>query len=518
MIKLPAAAIWLIACAAFSQTISADRMRADLQFLSSDALEGRLSLRRGSEVAMQWIAAEFAKSGLKPGVGESFLQEFPLLEFRTDRKETCLIIGKRRETVTSQFPDDIDVRGAVVFAGFGITAPEFGYDDYAGLDARGKIALVFDHEPQEDDPRSIFNGTGNTRHAASRVKALNAQRHGAIAVLLANEPNRKHPSNAQRMARVPGSQAGSVRIAPQALADGEIKIPLASISEALAADLLRASGRQPGELQAAIDRSGKPQSMALPDTQVELRVVNEERRRGTAANVIGLLEGSDPELRKETIVFSAHYDHNGTAGSSVFPGADDNGSGTVAVVELARVFAGAAKRPKRSLLFAVFAAEERGLLGSYYYAVHPLRPIETTRAVINFDMIGRNETPSSQTDGLIQIAPDTSNELNLIGTINSPDYREVVEAANRRVGLSLNYKWDRDAALNIFQRSDQFPFTLRNVPAVWWFTGFHPDYHQPSDKVEKINFRKMEKITRLAYLAGEALADGTSVPRFVARP
>jgi Predicted aminopeptidases len=118
-----------------------------------------------------------------------------------------------------------------------------------------------------------------------------------------------------------------------------------------------------------------------------------ERRRALTANVIGMLEGSDPELKKETIVFTAHYDHDGASDTAIFHGADDNGSGTVGVVELARAFAAAPSRPKRTLLFAIFAAEERGLLGSYYYAAHPLRPLDTTRAVINFDMIGRNETP-----------------------------------------------------------------------------------------------------------------------------
>jgi hypothetical protein len=133
-------------------------------------------------------------------------------------------------------------------------------------------------------------------------------------------------------------------------------------------------------------------------------------------------------------------------------------------------------------------------------------------------MIGRNETPSTQTDGLIEIAADTSNELNLIGVINSPEYRAVVERENARVGLKLNYKWDADAALNIFQRSDQFPFALHDIPAVWWFTGFHPDYHQPTDTVDRINFAKMEKILKLAYLTGWAFADGANAPRFVANP
>jgi Zn-dependent M28 family amino/carboxypeptidase len=146
-----------------------------------------------------------------------------------------------------------------------------------------------------------------------------------------------------------------------------------------------------------------------------------------------------------------------------------------------------------------------------------LRPLAATRAVINFDMIGRNEAPSRQTDGLIEISTDTSNELGLIGTINSPAYRAVVERENREVGLKLNYKWDHDAALNIFQRSDQFPFALHNIPAVWWFTGFHPDYHQSTDTVDKINFDKMVRILRLAYRTGWSFAN-EDTPAFLEKP
>jgi Zn-dependent M28 family amino/carboxypeptidase len=290
------------------------------------------------------------------------------------------------------------------------------------------------------------------------------------------------------------------------------------VSDAIAESLLSATGKKASALQSSIDGNLKPQSQPLGDVRASLRVVLEERRRGVSSNVIGLLEGSDPALRAETIVFSAHHDHDGVWDEKMFPGADDNGSGTVGVMELARAFAASSAKPKRSLLFAIFAAEERGLLGSYYYVAHPLRPLATTRAVINFDMIGRNETASQQTDGLMKIAPDTSNELNLIGTLNSPAYRAQVERHNRDVGLNLNYKWDDDAALNIFQRSDQFPFSLRDIPAVWWFTGFHPDYHQTTDTVEKINFAKMVKILRLAYETGRAFADSGDVPTFVARP
>src|SRR5262245_24761914 len=416
------------------------------------------------------------------------------------------------------FPHETTVNAPVVFAGYGITAPEFNYDDYRGVDVKGKIALVFDHEPQENDLKSVFNGVGNTRYANSRLKVINAQKHGAVGALLVSEPNRKHPSNQERLARIPGILDRITRNAQQALADSETKIPLLTVSDALAAKLLEPTVKKPGELQSAIDATLKSHSESLADTNVEMRIVNAEHRRAMSHNVIGLIEGSDPSLKDETIIFSGHYDHDGVREGKIYYGADDNGSGTVGVIELARAFAKNPAKPKRSLLFAVFAAEERGLLGSYYYSTHPLRPIDKTRAVINFDMIGRNETPSAQTDGLVEIAADTSNELNLIGVINSPDYRVVVERENQRVGLKLNYKWDNDAALNIFQRSDQFPFALHDIPAVWWFTGFHPDYHQPTDTVDRINFVKMEKILKLAYLTGWAFADGASAPRFMAKP
>jgi hypothetical protein len=512
--------------AAGFREIQVRNLKADTTFLASEALEGRRSLERGSEVAIQFGAAEFAKAGLKPLRGDSYLQPVPLIEYRVDPQGTGVTLlraGARRtweygKDVWGGAPDEVTVSGGVVFAGYGITAPEYHYDDYAGIDARGKIVLIFDHEPQETLPASVFNGVGNTRHANSLVKLLNAQRHGAVGVLLAGEPNRKHPSTQERMARIPGGAVRMRRLAPQALADSPARIPLLSVSDAVAAELLRPSGRTPSELQAAIDADLKPASTPLAGVQVEMRIVLEDRHRGVSANVLGMLEGGDPALKRETVIFCAHYDHDGRWDGALHPGADDDASGAAAVLELARAFAANPAPPKRTVVFALWAAEERGLLGSYYYVAHPWRPLETTRAVINFDMIGRNEAPSPQTDGFIHIAEDTSNELNLIGTNYTPGYRAAVERWNRLIGLDLNYKWDKDAALNVFQRSDQFPFALRDIPAVWWFTGFHPDYHQTTDTADKINWVKMEKIVRLAYLAGWEFADGGAPPRFVANP
>ena len=500
----------------FAAIQSAD-LKRDLEYLTSPALQGRLSLEKGSEEAVHWIAKEFEKAGLKPLKG-SYLQPVRVIQYETDRQGSGITVRRNGAAETYQAPDavvnfprNIEASGDVVFAGFGITAPELEYDDYAGIDAHGKVVLVFDHEPQENDPGSRFNGKGSTRYAGAYAKALNAQQHGAIGVLVVAEPNRQHLSNAERLAKV-RNPAQRARIASQALADGAITIPMFTISEKIAGDLLDGQSKA---LQTAIDAKLQPQSKELAGLKIDLKVVDTAVREATTYNAVGLIEGSDPRLKDETIIFSAHYDHDGPApDGKYYPGADDNGSGTVGVVELARAFAKNDIKPRRSLLFIVFAAEERGLLGSYYYVAHPLRPLEKTRAEINFDMIGRDETASRQTEGVIDIAPDTTNELNLIGTNYSPDYRATVERANNLIGLKLNYKWDQEPALNIFFRSDQYPFTLRDVPAVWWFTGFHPDYHQTTDTIEKIDFAKMEKILKLAFVAGFDFGDQPEPPKF----
>jgi hypothetical protein len=513
--------------------IQAAHLKADLTFLASEPLGGRLSLDRGSEIAIQWIASEFDKAGLKPLAGGSFLQTVPLIEYRPDRQLSRMVLyhqGKqeifRAPDAFGGFPRDTNVRGSVVFAGFGITAPELKYDDYAGIDARGKLVLIFNHEPQENDAKSVFAGTGNTRWANNRAKMLNALGHGAVGVLTMADPNHPRQPQQQTPAQPQQQQGGrggrggggaAFQRPTQALAD-EPAIPVFTLSEKVSAMLFEAAGKKSSGVQTGIDATLKPASFAIPGVEIELSTVNSSHRRANSANVIGMIEGSDPQLRQETIIFSAHYDHDGPApAGGFFPGADDDGSGTVGVVELARAFSTNPVKPKRSVLFAVFAAEERGLLGSYYYVAHPLRPLAGTRAVINFDMIGRNEAHTNATRGRIEIAEDTSNEMNLVGTNLSPDYRSAVERANSAIGLKLNYKFDADASQNVLFRSDQYPFLLRDIPAVWWFTGFHPDYHQTTDTADRINYPKMEKILKLAFMTGFEFADGRP-PAFAAVP
>ena len=509
-------------------SIQPARLKADLTFLSSDPLDGRRSLQPGSEIAIQWIASEFAKAGLKPLTGDSYLQPVPLIEFTPDRNLTSLVLHRAGQSekftgsdALANYPDEASLSGAAVFAGFGITAPELNYDDYTGIDAKGKIVLIFNHEPQEGDANSVFNGKGNTRYNNANYKLGNARKHGAIAVLTMPDPNHEGPQRGAPAAAPAGrggrgqQAAQRPRIPTEALADGGPGIPAFAISATVSDALFAAAGKKATEVQAAIDGRLAPAAFVIPGISIDLQTATSERRRANSYNVAGLIEGSDPVLKAETIVFSGHFDHDGSGPQGIYHGADDNGSGTVGVVALAHAYASNPVKPRRSLLFIVFAAEERGLLGSYYYAAHPLRPLDTTRAQINFDMIGRNEAADPRV--ITTISPDTTNELGLIGTHYSPDYREVVERYNKTVGLKLTYKWDLDSYNQILFRSDQYPLLQHDIPAVWWFTGFHPDYHQVTDTVEKINFEKMAKILKLAYLSGFEFADSSGTPKLQPR-
>jgi hypothetical protein len=533
-------------------TLTQDGLRHDVSFLASDHLQGRLSMQPGDDLAVQWISGQFAKANLDPiAIKASGLpgyeQSFKIIEYRADRANTAITLsrgGKPTEVwhapeAFGAFKTPIDITAPVVFAGFGITAPEMKYDDYAGIDATGKIVLIFDHEPQEDNPQSDFYGTGNTKYATARVKVLNAQAHGAVGVILVAEPNRKHPTNAERAARIGGSITRTSPLPLQAIADDEVVIPTVTVVDDVAKALLATSGKLGSELQTKIEANLTPQSMELKDTTLTLHLRNTSTSEGRISNVVGLLKGSDPRLAAETIIISAHHDHDGmtpcapgkegvdqagqplAAGSEcndIWHGADDNASGTAGVIALARAFAANGTKPKRSILFVVFAGEERGLLGSYWMAAHPLRPLSKTKAMINFDMIGRDEKASPQTDGLIEVPADTANRLNLVGAEYSPDYALIVNDENHNIGLTIDDRFDHENALNVLFRSDQFPFLLRNVPAMWWFTGFHPDYHHITDTAEKIDYAKMTKILQLAYLTSWRFSTDDGTPKFIADP
>ena len=499
-----------------------NQVRADLDFLTSGVLAGRASLTPEADIAARYIAAEFQKAGLAPANADSYLQRFPLVAYRADLARRGLTLGRAGRVKAfdggsdflGSFYRDVDIKAPVVFAGYGITAPEYGYDDYANLDVKGKIVLIFDHEPQEADPRSIFNGEGHTLHAGRWMKVANARRHGAIGLLIGNGPLH-HTSGAFSNKQTVGASLSLRASAPPQALDDPDQIPVFLISDITFAELLLPTHDSPRQLQEQIDSGLKPYSSLLADTTVEMSVANAEQHRGVSMNAVGFLEGSDPNLKGDTVILTAHYDHLGIQNGRLYPGANDNASGTAAVMELARIFGRQEVRPKRSLLFIVFGSEEQLMLGSFFYTGHPLRSLERTRAVINLDMIGRNEAHIAQNEGHLQIPADTTNEINLVGSFYSPALRSIILREDRRVGLQLDTKYDSDRTLNALFRCDHLPFLIAHVPAVWFFAGFHPGYHEPSDTVDKLNFPKIKKVIELAYLTSLAVANTPAPPRFV---
>ena len=385
-------------------SIRADALKGHIFFLASDEMGGRDSLSPEGRIAADYIAGFFHRAGLKP-VGDrgTYFQNFPMLAGHIDREHTYLraSIGGKDGTTTRDFamgPDftlgrqgnvDAAVRAPLVFAGYGIAAPEFAYDDFRNVAVRGKVVMVLTHEPQEHDPGSRFKGRFNTVHAFNWWKPEVIRQHGAAAILIVQEktPDRKSvrkpsgPTNAQIR-----TDRGS-----HTLTSPFWDLPFFTISRQVADDLLGPSGKTIDQLQDEIDRTGEPHSMAIPDVTVDLRRAIADRRAIDTRNLVAVLEGSDPRLKDEYVLVTAHYDHVGQSGAFIYHGADDNASGTAAVIAVAEAFKANPSAPKRSVMFLIFEAEEDGLLGAFHYVEHPIVALDKTVAVLNSDMIGRDE-------------------------------------------------------------------------------------------------------------------------------
>jgi Zn-dependent M28 family amino/carboxypeptidase len=301
----------------------------------------------------------------------------------------------------------------------------------------------------------------------------------------------------------------------------KVKIPVVQISPAIANDLLRVDGASLNELAQSAEASGGVTLRTVTGQQLDLgTAVN--RHTIPDRNVVAMIKGADPDLAHEFVIVCAHYDHNGADGARIFNGADDDGSGTVALLEIAEAYALAAAtglRPRRSILFAAWNSEERGLLGAWAYTENPIVPLSDTVAVLNMDMIGRNEEVpvggGGRFRGLeVQTAESNNNALNILGYTYSPDLLSEVEESNQVYGLELKMRYDNNLS-NLLRRSDQWPFLQNRVPALFFHTGLHPDYHTTNDRPEKINYVKMEAIARLVHQVSWNLAQTSSRPRYI---
>jgi peptidase M28-like protein len=506
------------------ETIRADALKGHIFFLASDAMAGRDSMSHEGRIAAEYIAGFFYRAGLKPvGDDNTFFQNFPMVDAHIDRERTRLaahVVSKSGGNLDRDYlngPDytlprqgnvEVTVSGPLVFAGYGITAPEYDYDDFKGVDVAGKVIMILAHEPQETDAASRFKGSWNTVHAYNWLKPEVARRHGAAAMLMVQDRVTHRPPRA-----ISGPTNAQIRTdrGQHTLTSPFWDTPVVTITRRVADELLASSGKTIDQLQDAIDRAGTPQSMPVPGVTVDLRRAIKDRQVTQTRNVVGVVEGSDPALKNEYVLVTGHYDHVGQKDQFIFHGADDNASACAAVIAMAEALTSTKERPKRSVMFLVFEAEEDGLLGAFHYVERPIVPLDRTVAVLNMDMIGRDEdSPTWNTH-----AADNRNNVNVVGTLYNPDLRKIIETENQRIGLTLDYKTDKDDREGWFSRSDHYPFAIKSVPMVLFNTGEHPDYHTANDTWDRINYPKIEKITRLVYLSAWNLANAAGRPRFV---
>jgi Peptidase family M28/PDZ domain/PA domain len=475
-----------------------ERLRDHVRYLASEELTGRGVETPGIKLARDYIAREFAKYGLSPGGDNgSYLQGLDVATGVTVKQPALMVFGKQpalrlnEQWVPLGLSGSGKVEGDVVFAGYGITAKDYGYDDYAGIDAKGKIVLVLRYEPPPKDDKSPFQKAPRySNHATLRAKANNARDHGAVGMILV-DLNHSGDDKKELLSTLSSLwRAGNSLVAAQ-------------IRRGVVEKSLEGRGISLKSLKEKIDREGKPASQPLPAVQAALEVNLDEVRQRTE-NVIGVLPGSDPTLRDESIVIGAHYDHVGfghygtrdshTSGQ-IHYGADDNASGTAVLLQLAERLSRAQLKPARTIIFVAFSGEELGLHGSRQYVNSPTVALSSTKAMVNLDMVGRLR----------------DNRLTVFGTRSAKELSGIVLEEAQKLGLQVI---ESDG----IGRSDHMSFYNKKIPALHFFTGSHADYHRPSDTWEKLNIEGMARVTELLRGITEKIANRREPLSFVSLP
>jgi aminopeptidase YwaD len=521
----------LFTSAAFAQSAGLEKnLRTHVEYLASQKLEGRRTGEKGATDAANYVAAQFAKFKLTPGIRPNFLQPFPYIAGVTLGGMNSLRIVPS-DTTREQKMDlainwmplgyspnaDIPMTD-VVFVGFGVVAPEANHDDYRGHDVRDKIVLMYDSTPDAGNPHSAFSRFN------IHTKANIAKDKGALAIILiAAEDDFKN----DRLSRLSYDRTL-----------GETALPVVGIMRDHATDLLaKTEGETQSEDEAAkrkdiAAQAGATAALSAQPEKKEPAAVNARQSQTgikaqikislkkntvTAYNAIAILPGNDPLLKSEAIIIGAHYDHLGHGGSGslaansndIHFGADDNASGTSAVIELARGFA-ATKKNKRTIIFMAFGGEEEGLLGSKHYVNNPVWPLDKTIAMINLDMVGRlNE-----------------NKLTVGGIGTASEWKAIVEGKNavdpKLVGASLN-SIPVPLGTSLFQLalnedgfgpSDHSSFYGKQIPVLFLFTGTHTDYHKPTDTSEKINYAGLSRIASFVEAIVKSVDQSPAKPTY----
>lgn len=477
----------------YAKSISADDFRAHIGFLADDLLEGRETGTRGQRLAAAYIRTHFRRLGLAPGNPNGSYFQYYYLN-RSEIKEASLRFGGNEYTYRKDFfnyrrgfPDTLS--GELVFAGYGISNDT--YDNLAGLDLDGKIAVVLGGSPDKEAEKGLSK-IARIKDWSARQKTLEARGAKGMVLILPGDMDK----SIKRYAR---SKSFEISDSPATA------MPEIFLSSSMGGELLKLAKGKLNKLESALAKSATPPSLKFEKISDFMLNSEADFKSTAASNVLAYLEGTDK--KDELIVLTAHYDHIGISRDGVVNnGADDDGSGTSAILELAEAFAKAAEEgngPRRSMLFMTVSGEEKGLLGSAFYTDHPLYPLANTVANLNIDMIGR-------TDDRYLGKADSANYVYIIGSDKlSTDLHNLGEAANKEhTGIVLDYKYNDEKDPNRFYyRSDHYNFAKNNIPVIFYFTGVHPDYHKPTDDAEKINYEKTEKITKLIYHTAWELAN-----------
>jgi aminopeptidase YwaD len=495
-LTLLAVATGLATAATGGESFDPARYLDHIKFLASPEMKGRATGSPELEKAARYIADQFRADGIQPVPGQTgYLQPFEVttsakmggknrFEFVSAGETQTLQVSK--EFIPFNFSSSGKASGSVVFAGYGITAPEYNYDDYKGIDVNGKFVLVLAHEPQEYDPKSVFEGKVYTDHAQFYSKAVNAKTHGARGVIVVND-RINHTSDNDELERF-GKTEGPTNAG----------ILFVQVKEEVVKPWFQAAGKDIEQLEKSIDTDLQPRSFALPRVEVRENV-DVERAVKTTHNVVAYLPGQTDEY----IILGAHYDHLGlgeqfsmapSLAGTVHPGADDNASGTAGVLELARYFSSQPK-PKRGFLFITFAGEELGLLGSSYYANHPELPLAKAVTMINMDMIGRVQ----------------NGKLYIGGAGTGSSLRSDLDRITPRFDkLRLDYSGNDG-----YGSSDHTSFTAKQVPVLFFFSGLHGDYHKPSDTWDKIDSVDAVQVLQLVAEVAMRIDNDAERPQFL---
>ncbi len=461
--------VWLVAfsAGAAQTTVSGDSIKSYIRVLASNDFMGRGTGTEGCRLAEEYVAAKFRQWGLKPaGEKGTYFQPYTVQFFRLNAEPVLEAAGRRfvyeEDFEVLRFSGSGDVRAEVVWVGQGLVDTSSKRDDYRGVDVRGKVVLVAREMPRE-------GGSPMMDQPSDSVRAAAAKAHGAVGMLIFTPPSESRPS------RLRG------RLSPF---DYDPSFVAATVDPRVATYILKQAGKTEQEINQMF-RSGRGQSFAT-GVEVHLRVDATFDPKRATRNVLAMIPGSDPKLKKEYVVLGGHLDHLGTDfRGTIYNGADDNASGIATVMEVARVMMANRIRPKRTVIFAGWSGEEMGLLGSSHYAAHPIWPLEQTVVYLNLDMVGRG-------NGKVRIS----------GKYYGPKVWELMEQA---LGDSL--KKDAEPQRGGPGGSDHTPFLVRGVPAFFLLTsGDHPDYHQPTDDWDKIQPEVCQVAGEMTYRSAVALA------------